>query len=69
MVTPSDLPFAFNVREPVFVVTVKLERQDVEANNEPYDLQAGMTLAADVILEERKIWQWALEPLLGAGRR
>lgn len=69
VVTPSDLPFAFNVREPVFVVTVKLERQDVEANNEPYDLQAGMTLAADVILEERKIWQWALEPLLGAGRR
>lgn len=54
--------------ESVFVVRVALERQNIQASGEQVPLQSGMTLAADLILEDRKIWEWAFDPLLGAVR-
>ncbi len=54
--------------EAVFVVRVALEKQDIKASGEDVPLQSGMTLAADLILEDRKIWEWAFDPLLGAIR-
>ena len=65
VINVTDLPIAPNIQEPVFVVTVQLERQYVDANNETYLLQSGMTVAAEIILEERKIWEWVFEPILG----
>lgn len=54
--------------EAVFVVRVSLENQDIKASGEQVPLQSGMTLAADLILEDRKIWEWMFDPLLGAVR-
>jgi len=69
VIAPSELPYAFNFQQPIFLVTVKLERQNVEINDVQYDLRAGMTLTADIILEDRKVWQWPLEPVLGAAKK
>jgi len=33
---------------------------------EKVQLQTGMALSADLILEDRKIWEWAFGSLLGA---
>lgn len=55
--------------EPVYVVTVALEKQSVEAAGRSQPLQAGMTLEADVTQERRRIWEWMLEPALAASSR
>ena len=52
----------------VFVVRVSLSKQSISASGEIVPLQSGMSLSADLILEDRKIWEWAFDPLLGAIR-
>lgn len=69
VINPTDLPITPNTRDPIFIITVTLDRQDIDANNDIYDLQSGMTLAADIILEDRKIWEWVFEPILGAAKK
>ena len=69
VINATDLSIAPNTQEPIFIITVELNRQDIDANNDIYDLQAGMTLAADIILEDRKIWEWVFEPILGAAKK
>lgn len=66
VVSAQDLDTSIPFEGSVFLVTVGLEQQDIEANGQPYPLQSGMTLSADIILEDRKIWEWVFEPLIGA---
>lgn len=62
----TDLEFGAGINEPVFLVTVNLDQQDFSISGELIPLQAGMALSADIILEDRKIWEWAFEPVLSA---
>lgn len=52
--------------EPVYVITVALEKQSIAAYGSTRPLQPGMTLEADVVQERRRIWEWLLEPALSA---
>jgi len=55
--------------EPMYRITVALDRQDVDAYGQPQPLVAGMQLDADVLLDRRRLIEWIFEPLLGmAGR-
>jgi membrane fusion protein len=49
--------------EPVYLITVALSRQAIMAYGKPQPLQAGMLLEADVLQEQRKLYEWVLEPL------
>ncbi len=49
--------------EPVYRITVKLDRQTVTAYGQEVSLQPGMQLEADVELETRRLFEWVLEPL------
>jgi membrane fusion protein len=49
--------------EALYRVRVALERPTVLAYGVAQALKPGMTLDASVVLEERKIYEWALEPL------
>ena len=49
--------------EPVYQVVVALEAQNVIAYGAPRELRAGMAVEADVLLETRRLYEWALEPL------
>ena len=66
VVSGNDLEIVRQLPEPVFLVTVDLDEQSIEALGQDVPLQAGMSLSADLILEGRKIWEWAFEPLLRA---
>jgi membrane fusion protein len=50
--------------EGMYRVKVRLVNQSVSTHDGLHALKAGMTLEADVLQEERKIWEWILQPLL-----
>jgi len=55
--------------EPVYRVVVALRSQSVMAYGAPRRLLPGMEVEADVLLETRRLYEWALEPLYAlAGR-
>lgn len=51
--------------EPLYRITVALDRQSVDAYGRPQPLTAGMQLEADVLLDRRRLIEWLFEPLLG----
>jgi membrane fusion protein len=77
----SDTPFAANELPPnlaqqlmaqngsneaLFRINVQLDAQSITSYGEAIALKPGLTLEADVLQERRKVWEWALEPLLAA---
>ena len=76
-VLPQDLPSgmaaslmsAAQSQEPLYRITVALQRSSLQAFGKAQPLKAGMSLEADVIQDRRAIWEWALEPLLAAKER
>ncbi len=60
---PDEVGIATQSRELVYKVKISLNQQVVTAFGKPAPLQAGMELSADVILEERRVVDWLLEPL------
>jgi membrane fusion protein len=69
-VGPSDLPAplpstagAATAAEPQYRITVRLERQAVDAYGESKALQPGMSLEAEVSLERRRLVEWVIEPI------
>lgn len=52
------------IQEPVYQVQVRLNQQFIEAYGEQMPLQAGMLLSADIVLEQRSVLSWLLEPLV-----
>jgi len=74
---PQDLPAgmaqalmsAAQAQEPLYRITVALQRDSVQAFGQAQPLKAGMVLNADVVQDRRAIWEWVLEPLLAARKR
>ena len=60
----AELPVSLNVAGPVYRIVAGISAQHMDAYGERFPLQAGMTLSAYIIQEERKLWQVLLEPLL-----
>lgn len=60
---PSEVDAPLELKEPVYIATVALDRQTVAAYGRNYDLRAGTTLRADIVLERRSVFRWLLEPL------
>lgn len=63
------LPAAMAQGEPMYRITVQLQRQSVEAYGQDQSLSPGMLLEADVLLERRRLIEWIFEPLLSLARR
>lgn len=56
--------------EPVYRVRVALERQTIATYGEPRPLASGASVDATIVLERRRLHEWALEPLYTlTGRR
>ncbi|NTF52794.1 HlyD family efflux transporter periplasmic adaptor subunit [Agrobacterium rhizogenes] len=60
-------PIAF--KDPVYRVTVSLERTSIAAYGEERPLTPGMTLIGDVITDRRHFTDWVLDPLKAIGSR
>jgi membrane fusion protein len=69
---PQDLPSgnaqallaSAQSNEPLYRITVDLQRQSITAYGESQTLKPGTALEADVLQDERKIWEWVMEPVL-----
>lgn len=55
--------------EPLYRISVKIGSQVINTYGKQTSLTAGMALDADVRQDKRKIWEWLLEPALGAAVR
>lgn len=67
-----NLPAALSqglASEPLYRITVSLDRQSVTAYGQEQALAAGMQLDADVLLERRRLIEWIFEPLLSLAQR
>jgi membrane fusion protein len=53
-----------SVKEPVYRVDVRLEKQQVSALGQDFPLRPGMLVNADLLLEKRTIFEWVFEPVL-----
>ncbi len=65
IVLPNELqsaPVPFN--EPVYVIAAHLKDENVVAYGGQVPLKAGMTLSADITLEDRTLMEWIFEPIL-----
>jgi membrane fusion protein len=69
-ISPSDLPQPLSGltslhggNEPLYRITVDLARQTARAYGESIPLQPGMQLDADVLIENRRLFEWMLDPL------
>lgn len=63
VVLPNEIEMPLILREPAYRVEVVLSSQVVRAYGDSMPLQAGMLLSADVVLENRSLLDWLLEPL------
>jgi membrane fusion protein len=66
ILTGTDTSGPVSLREPAYRVTAALERPDIDAYGQKISLQPQMLLRADVILEQRPLMKWLLDPLLSA---
>jgi membrane fusion protein len=64
ILTKSDTFGPIELKEPVYKITVALDRPDIDAYGRKIPLQADMLLRADIILERRSLVRWLLDPLL-----
>lgn len=56
---------ALAAAEPVYRIRVRLDAQHIAAAGQRRALMPGMQLGATLVLEQRTLAEWALEPLLG----
>lgn len=65
--TPGELAAPIQMDQPVYRMSVDLPVQSVSAYGVNQPLQSGMLLSADVIVDQRPLWRWFVDPVL-AGR-
>lgn len=63
VINPSEAGIPLLTQEPVYRVRVKLQSQFVNAYGKQMALQSGMSLSADIILDERSLGEWLFEPI------
>lgn len=63
VINPQDIHISIGLNEPVYRVKVDLAKQFIFANGKPIFLQPGMKLSADILLENRSLFEWLLEPI------
>jgi len=63
------VPQSAAATEPLYRITVTLDRQSVAAYGHDQALSPGMQLEADVLLDRRRLIEWLFEPLLGLASR
>jgi len=63
ILAPGELGSPVTLQEPVYRIRVRLEAQRIHAYGQNFPLQPGMLLDADIVLRDRSLIDWLLEPL------
>ncbi|WP_162820446.1 HlyD family secretion protein [Microvirga calopogonii] len=64
ILAPNEIFGAVTPKEPTYRVGVRLRQQAIQAYGRPVPLQPDMALQADIVLEERSLLAWLIDPLL-----
>ncbi|GLQ15221.1 HlyD family efflux transporter periplasmic adaptor subunit [Psychrosphaera saromensis] len=63
LITPNERQMPIALQEPVYRLSAKLNQQQIQAFGKAFDLKSGMLFDADIMLEQRTLIEWLLEPL------
>ncbi len=66
---PADLPVPIETKEALYRVVVAIEAESVNGYGRKWRLTPGMRLSADLVLDERSLWEWLFDPIIAAQRR
>jgi membrane fusion protein len=66
ILTGNETTGPITLKEPAYRVSVALERPDIDAYGHKMPLQPDMLLKADVVLEQRSLMRWLLDPVFSA---
>ena len=58
-----------NVQEQHYRVVVELDKQEINVYDRNEKLRPGSALEADFLIDNRRLYEWVLEPLYALGRR
>lgn len=64
IVLPGEMEMPIAVETPVYRVEVAMAAQQIRAYGQSVPLQPGMTISADIVLEERSLLSWLFEPII-----
>jgi len=66
---PDEIPMPTTTREQMYRIVVALERDALTAYGREWPLSPGMRLSADLVLVEKSLLDWLLEPVAAARKR
>jgi len=66
---PSDLTTPIDTTEALYRVVVDVDEGGIEGYGRQLQLTPGMRLAADLILDDRSLWEWLFDPVIAARER
>lgn len=66
---PADLVVPIETKEALYRLIVNVEAGSVEGYGRRWQLTPGMRLSADLILDDRSLWEWLFDPIIAARRR
>ncbi|WDE03617.1 HlyD family efflux transporter periplasmic adaptor subunit [Thalassomonas viridans] len=64
LIMPNDVQLPVMFQEPVYRLRAKLNQQQMQAYGKTFDLKSGMLFEADIMLEQRSLIEWLLDPIL-----
>jgi len=59
---------SFAASDLVYQVNLKIDSQSLEFDGTSHELRSGMAFDADVMLDERRIYQWLFDPVAGVAK-
>jgi membrane fusion protein len=69
LISPNEVQFPVQLQEPVYRLRAKLTEHQIRAFGKAFDLKSGMLFEADIMLEQRSLMEWLLEPLYSLNGR
>ncbi|WP_246129027.1 HlyD family efflux transporter periplasmic adaptor subunit [Colwellia demingiae] len=63
LISPNEVQLPISLQEPVYRLRAKLNQQQMQAFGKAFDLKSGMLFEADIMLEQRTLIEWILEPI------
>jgi membrane fusion protein len=66
---PHELPIPIETKEQMFRVLVALDQNHLNAYGRNWALSPGQRLSADLVLDERNLLDWLLDPLHATRQR
>jgi membrane fusion protein len=65
LIAPNEVQLPITLQEPVYRLRAKLTQQQMKAYGQAFELKSGMLFEADIMLEQRTLIEWLLEPIYG----